>query len=762
MRRHSRIRSRPGDTIDRQSGRPPTASDVREETVAFFRTNKRICEIWIRVMDQAQQHFSVNEGSAPADNEAVSGPPKMLETTDPAPSTPAPRPVSRERLINKLNYLNFQNRTVLLAFEHARYGHTLRMEARPQPCQENSLRCNWVNPRDAHVISNDYVFSSLIVPDEQRLLQGMGQVTSMDEEGIVIELPEVCTEVHTRRVMRNPCKGIQVQILESGSRFEGTLVDFSPLSFRARVRTSPPQTFGWLNSGAPAMVVLSNDREILFSGHCRIVSKTGGRRSREYVFEPTQDRIQRFEHKQHRSVRQELVPSPTIMFEHPLTGRLVSLKVLDLSTSGLSVEEYARNAVLMPGLMIPRLDLCLAGNVRFPCRAQVVHRQVLDPLSEDSCLKYGLALLDMDVADHVQLVGLLHHADDRRSYVCNQVDMDDLWSFFFETGFIYPQKYGFIQKNRDQIKQTYEKLYTENPSIARHFTYQDRGKILGHMAMVRFYDSTWLIHHHAARSNYTFKAGLNVLDQISRFVTESCRFSFMHMEYVICFYRPEKRFPRSVFGGVCRGIDDPRICSEATFAYLHVQCDRNDVKSSLGEHGWSPADDNDLRELSRFCQHESGGLMIGALDLEPGNAEPSDLGEEFAKLGLKRERQLYALKAANRLQAVAMINLADIGLNLSDLTNSITLFVLDQRELNKETVYDALSVLMKRLGQQEIPVLIYPEAAAKSLKIPVEKRYVMWSLMPHYSDSYNRSLNAIVRSAGRNGGAHDKRRSPPV
>jgi hypothetical protein len=713
-------------------------------------------------MDQAQQHFSVNEGAAPVGGEAAPGPPKIPGASDPASSAPEPRPVDRASLINKLNYLNFQNRTVLLEFEHARYGSALRVEARPQPCRENRLRCTWVDPRAGRVISRYYVFSSLFVPDEQKLLQGISQVVSIDGEGIVIELPAVCTEVHSRRVVRNPGSGIQVQLFKSGSRFDGTLVDFSALSFRVRVRTSPPQTFDWLTAGDPVMVVLSNDREILFSGDCRIVSKTGGRRSREYVFEPTQDRIHRFEHKQHRSVRQELVPTPTIVFEHPLTGRPVSLKVLDVSTSGLAVEEYARNAVLMPGLMIPRLDLCLASKFRFPCRAQVVHRQVLDSESEDACLKYGLALLDMDVADHVQLVALLHHADDRRSYVCNQVDMDELWSFFFATGFIYPQKYDFIQKNREQIKQTYEKLYTENPSIARHFVYQDRGKILGHMAMVRFYDSTWLIHHHAARGNHTFRAGLNVLAQISRFVTESCRFSFMHMDYVICFYRPENRFPRSVFGGVCRSIDDPSQCSETTFAYLHLQYDRSAVKSRLGEHCWSPADDDDLRELSRFCQHQSGGLMIGALDLEPGDVEHSDLGEEFSKLGLRRERQLYVFRADDRLQAVAMVNLADVGLNLSDLTNSITLFVLDQHELTRETIYDALSVLMKRFGQQEIPVLIYPEAAAKSLEIPIEKRYVMWTLMPHYSDSYNRSLNAIVRPAGRNGGAHDKRRSPPV
>jgi hypothetical protein len=721
-----------------------------------------ICEIRIQAMDQVQQHYTVSEGGAPVDVEAMSKPPKALEATDPA-STPAPRPVSRERVINKLNYLNFQNRTVLLAFEHAKYGHTLRVEAWPQPCRANQLRCNWVDPRAARAIAKYYVFSALFVPDEQKLLQGIGQVTSIDEDGIVIELPEVCTEIYSRRVVRNPCIGIQVQLLMSGSSFEGTLVDFSPLSFRVRVRASPPQTFGWLTAGVPVMVILSNDREILFSGDCRIVSKTSGQKSREYVLEPTQDRIQRFERKKYRSDRQEFVPTPTIVFEHPLTGRLVSLKVLDLSGSGLAVEENARNAVLMPGLMIPQLDLCLASNLKLSCRAQVVYRQVQDPDAEDSRIKYGLALLDMDVTNHVQLVGLLHQADDRRSYVCNQVDMDELWSFFFETGFIYPQKYDFIQKNREQIKQTYEKLYTENPSIARHFIYQDRGKILGHMAMVRFYDSTWLIHHHAARSNYTYKAGLNVLDQIGRFITDSCRFSFMHMEYVVCFYRPDNHFPKSLFGGACRSINDPRKCSETVFAYCHLQSDRGNGQSSLGGYGISPADDDDLRELCGFCQQEpSGGMMVGALDLEPGDVELGNLREEFGKLGLKRERRIYALKRNDHLQAVIMINLADIGLNLSDLTNSITLFVLDQQELTAEIVYDALAVLMKSLDQEQLPLLIYPESAAESLNIPIEKRYVMWSLMPHFSDGFHRFTNAIFRAGRRNGGTHDKRRSPPV
>jgi hypothetical protein len=76
--------------------------------------------------------------------------------------------------------------------------------------------------------------------------------------------------------------------------------------------------------------------------------------------------------------------------------------------------------------------------------------------------------------------------------------MDALWNFFFDTGFIYPEKYAFFQANKEAIKKTYERLYSQSPHVARHFICQEKGAILGHMAMVRFYENSWLIHHHAA------------------------------------------------------------------------------------------------------------------------------------------------------------------------------------------------------------------------------------------------------------------------
>jgi hypothetical protein len=710
-------------------------------------------------MDQLQQHVSVSDCAPSAAVPTLSG---TAVTTGQAASPTVARRLDRDRLINRLNYLTFQDRSILLAFEHARYHDPLRVEARPLPCQGSQLRCTWVHSGTAAMLSKYYVFSSVFVPDTEKLLQGTGEVTALDEDGITIELSGSCAEVDGRRVVRYPCRDIRIELLSFGSRFEGVLLDFSPLSFRVRIALSAPRSFAWLNTTAQVTVVLSKGSEVLYSGECRIVSATSGRSLREYVLEPTQTPVQRFEPKQYRSIRQHLVPAPTAMFEHPFSARLVSLKVLDVSGCGLAVEENARNAVLLPGLMIPRLDLCLSSNVRFRCRAQVVYRQPLDADTDTPRLKCGLALLDMDVADHVQLVGLLQQASDGRSYVCSQVDLDALWSFFFETGFIYPKKYGFIHKSREQIKATYEKLYTGNPSIARHFICQDQGQIVAHMAMVRFFGNTWLIHHHAALGSRTFKAGLNVLAQIARFITDGHRFPFMHMDYVICFYRPENHFPARIFGGACRSIDDPRKCSEAVFAYAHLGPIAAPIGKSHEALLLAGADEHDLRELATFCRHQGAGLTIPALDLEPGASDEADLIGEFARLGLKRERHLYVLKRDGRALAMLVVNLADVGLNLSDLTNCVTLFVLEAQHLTKEGVEEALAVVLATLGQPELPLLVYPEAAARELGITVEKRYVMWTLMPCFSDGFHRYTDAVLRAGRMNRGSHDERRSPPV
>ncbi|MDZ7582500.1 MAG: hypothetical protein U5R30_18445 [Deltaproteobacteria bacterium] len=117
---------------------------------------------------------------------------------------------------------------------------------------------------------------------------------------------------------------------------------------------------------------------------------------------------------------------------------------------------------------------------------------------------------------------------------------------FFRYRF-YTQINTSTSKPTRNASDTYEKLYTQSPTIARHFIYQEKGNILGHMAMVRFYEEAWLIHHHAARKSALNKAGLIVLKQISHFINDSCRLNAIHLKYVIMYYRPNNPISQSGF-----------------------------------------------------------------------------------------------------------------------------------------------------------------------------------------------------------------------
>ena len=655
------------------------------------------------------------------------------------------RKIGKHHLINKLNYINFQDGTVLINFSHRKYDKTITLKAKPQPCMGDLVDCLWLEgEKIAHLIQT-YEFKNILITNGQRLLKVEPEVVRIDDQGISVLLPDSCQEISSRKAQRYPCRGIRVQFIQNSSVFSGELLDFNGLSFRVRLTAAPPQTFDWVNAAHPVNIIVSNDEATIYSGECNIIRHTRGQSSRNYILEPLRQEIQRFKQKEFRSERYVLTPTPNMVTRHPFTNMRIDLKVVDLSGSGFSVEEDEFNTMLLPGMILHELELSFADSYKIKCSAQVVfRREMVDP-NGDKWIKCGLALLDMNIRDHLKLISMLHQAKNKNSYICNDVDLDALWDFFFETGFIYPDKYATIQKNKEQIKETYAKIYTRNPHLARHFIYQEKGTIYGHMAMIRFYENAWMIHHHAARKSALNKAGLIVLDQIGRMGNDSHRLYSLHLDYMICYYRPDNKFPSRVFGGAARSINDPRACSLDGFAYSHY----NNRISSTAEmpEGWQIAEtrQEDLQELAGFYEYVSGGLMLEALDLRPEKLEGLELSREYEKLGLTRERHLFSLMHNGRLKAIFLVNQSDVGLNLSDITNCIKVFVTDPQEFTTEIYHSAISKLSQITGKKDFPTLIYPSAFADGRDIAYEKIYNLWIVSLQHTDAYFRYLKRLVR-----------------
>jgi hypothetical protein len=653
--------------------------------------------------------------------------------------------VRKTHLINKLNYTNFQDGTIFIKMTHAKDDRTLILFAKPQPCADDQLDCLWMESGGIDQKLKSYKFDSFFITDGNKLLMVEPELIDISDCGISLKLPDTCYEVSSRATIRHSCQGITVQLIQNSSLFSGILLDFNAVSFRIELKAAPHQTFQWINPESIADIIISDGPEILYSGESKIIRQTWGQKTRKYVLEPVKQEIQRFKHKEFRSNRQELNPSPDIHFKHPFTKKMVFLKVVDLSGSGFSVEEDEKVALLLPGMIVPELELFFADSYTSKCKAQVVYRKICDDEDKGVWVKCGLAILDMSVDDNVRLLSLLHQAHDKRFYLCSTVDLDELWYFFFETGFIYPEKYALLVANKDHIKETCQKLYTQSPNIARHFIYKETGRILGHIAMVRFYENTWLIQHHAARKSALNRAGLAVLNQIGRFINDSHRLNLLHMDYVFCYFRPENKFPNRIFGGVARNINEPKGCSIDAFAYFQfpeTYFNESDLPSPWRLEKTQP---DDLMDLESFYEYVSGGLLLNALDLEPDLVERDELKKEYQKIGLKREKYLFSLKKDGLLKAVIMVNISDIGLNLSNLTNSVKVIILDSDDLPQNILFQTLSLLSEKMKLPGLTVLLYPVAYARNQYIPYKTVYNLWVMSTQYSDRYFRYLARLLQ-----------------
>jgi len=90
-----------------------------------------------------------------------------------------------------------------------------------------------------------------------------------------------------------------------------------------------------------------------------------------------------------------------------------------------------------------------------------------------------------------------------------------------------------------------------------------------------------------------------------------------------------------------------------------------------------------------------------------------------------------------------MVNVSDIGLNMSNLTNCIHVIILDAKDLPINTIYICLSMLSKYYEQDEIPVLLYPISYAQSQFVPYKKTYDLWILNMQYTDLYFKYMDNL-------------------
>ena len=165
------------------------------------------------------------------------------------------------------------------------------------------------------------------------------------------------------------------------------------------------------------------------------------------------------------------------------------------------------------------------------------------------------------------------------------------------------------------------------------------------------------------------------------------------------------------------------------FSYLNqassLGCGQGDM---AGDWELTRANEADIIEFRGYYRKVSGGLMVDAMDLTPQGLDGQKLAKAYEACGLKRQRRLYAIRYQKALKALVDVQDSDLGLNLSELTNAIIVYVLDEEAIHRDMVRFIVSALAIRYNKMQHPLLIYPNTYAVRYRLPVDKEYTLWAL----------------------------------
>lgn len=614
--------------------------------------------------------------------------------------------VKLQDLVNRINYLHFTESPFYLYVERQEREDGFLIAALPDPCEGD--RCTYRFSGNDTSEFDEYTLRFLFVPCDRYFLIAPTQRQRVQAKTSSIKLSDKVYKVNQRENRRYPCLGLSVSITQNRFHAKGKLVDFSPMGLNIVIDHESCSAMRWFNEGRAVHLQLKDAHRLVFASPCICVRREArGSTKQHLVLSPGNQR--REEHctdeMTMRNPRQQLCPSFSISFRHPLMGKRVRMQIHDITTSGFSVVEPIEECLLIPGSILTEVTIHYAGVFKFECReARVIYRS----LSEGNHVRCGVAILDMDLQNYTKLANILTKAIDPHAEISCEVDMDDLWDFFFYSGFIYPQKYKSIQADRHEFKATYEKLYKESSAeIVRHFTYQNHGRIYGHISLIRAYEKSWMFHHLSAKSMEGRRPGPHIIKQITHFIHDLYRFPSAQMDYYMCYYQPRNRFSSLLFGGYAKQQENPKVCSQDRFTYFIRSKDLcpGDLPQCWVLDRFTTQDGAALRG---FYDRFSGGMALDALQLEAIAANRSTVVSAYRRCGFTRNIEVFSLRRQNELYAVMLVNQTEFGLNLSNLLNCVKVIVCKPEALSWGILEAALDQLVRRYSSDNIPVLLYP------------------------------------------------------
>jgi hypothetical protein len=343
---------------------------------------------------------------------------------------------------------------------------------------------------------------------------------------------------------------------------------------------------------------------------------------------------------------------------------------------GASFDVDLERDLLPIGLRVPRIDLQMGGEV---IRLSGRVRNLVRTSRGSRC---GIELDPVDDATHRQLSDAIVRNRYPMLEDAGHAGFDELWQFFRESGFVDSEKEALLEPVLGEVRRTFDALAACSGRVARSMMIRENGLIVAHIAGLRAYRRTWMIHHLAALQ------GRHVGGIASEAATEYLVHN-TDFEYLRAWFYARARFPVRMFGGFARKVADPRLSDLRRVAHglipVDARFDRAPADIAVQEAG-----DHDLATVERYFVAHERPLLVRAEDLTRGGLKLDTVRRSYEREGVERRRMVLMAKRGEQPLGFAVLEISSLGLTLSDSLSSFRMFVMPRAHAERQSVRSAL------------------------------------------------------------------------
>lgn len=370
-----------------------------------------------------------------------------------------------------------------------------------------------------------------------------------------------------------------------------------------------------------------------------------------------------------------------VTLRSPLTGTVLSRRLVDLHPLGASFELDGGPEAVPPGLVLSDVELEL-GSRRARCTAVVQSAQALD--EDGTRRRVGLKLKPASDVDRQALIDAWLALLVPDVACGSRFDFATLWGLFEHEGVRFPDYPYDAAGTLPTLTKAHLAMGDGRHGLGKAFVFHEDREVLGHASGLRTHSRTWLSQHLVVRSGYHRQTHISqTLVNLSFDYAEALG----DVDYLRGLWRTSNRWTCRVYGAATARLLRPGLACLSEFTPMRAALSAPGPTAETAR----VATDEERRLLIAQLRRTWDPLRLLANDLNEDELTMPTLARRYASVGLERSRHVGVVEGPNGPRGWVLIERMTPGLFWAEWYDAFRIILAEPQAPDAQAVTLALA-----------------------------------------------------------------------